>query len=193
MVTDHLRAPGSARRRTACSLLLGFLGAVSTGVIHGQGPVRGLGSQTWVQANVRLAPGNSGGPLADADGRVVGINTMIAGGLALAVPSNAVASFLARTKTRASLGVVVRPIPIAMDRARRLGLILLEVSPHGPAARASLLPGDVLVGVNHQPLRSVEDIHDAIERHELLSLNFLRGERRVEREVTVRLAPAEAA
>src|SRR5256884_7955036 len=45
---------------------LGFVGALTTGVIHTIGPLRALGSQTWVQASVRLAPGNSGGPLADA-------------------------------------------------------------------------------------------------------------------------------
>jgi serine protease Do len=73
----------------------GFIGALTTGVVHALGPLRGLGRQTWVQAAVRLAPGNSGGPLADASGRVIGLNTMIAaGGLALAVPSNAVADFL---------------------------------------------------------------------------------------------------
>jgi len=58
---------------------LGFVGALTTGVIHTVGSVRGLGSQSWVQANVRLAPGNSGGPLADARGRVIGINTRVAG------------------------------------------------------------------------------------------------------------------
>ena len=63
---------------------LGFVGALTTGVIHAVGPLRGLGSQSWVQADVRLAPGNSGGPLADARGRVIGINTMVAGRLALA-------------------------------------------------------------------------------------------------------------
>ena len=76
---------------------LGFIGALTTGVVHGFGPMRGLGRQNWVQASIRLAPGNSGGPLADAHGRVVGINTMvITGGLALAVPSNTVADFLKR-------------------------------------------------------------------------------------------------
>lgn len=73
---------------------LGFTGALSTGVVYGIGPIRGLGPQTWVQADVRLAPGNSGGPLADASGRVIGINTMIAGGLALAIPSDTVQAFL---------------------------------------------------------------------------------------------------
>ncbi len=57
---------------------LGFIGALTTGVIHAVGPLRRLNSQHWVQSDVRLAPGNSGGPLADARGRVIGINTMVA-------------------------------------------------------------------------------------------------------------------
>src|SRR6202158_5032948 len=73
---------------------MGFVGALTTGVIHAVGPLPGIGSQSWVQADVRLAPGNSGGPLADARGRVIGINTMVAGSLALAIPSNIVLDFL---------------------------------------------------------------------------------------------------
>ena len=74
---------------------LGLTGAVTAGVVHAIGGGEGPRQRGWVQADVRLAPGNSGGPLADAQGRVIGINSMIAGGLALAVPSNAVARFLA--------------------------------------------------------------------------------------------------
>src|ERR1700680_5275996 len=73
---------------------MGFVGALATGVIHAVGPLRGLGPQSWVQADVRLAPGNSGGPLGHAHGCIVGINTMVAGRLALAIPSNAVRDFL---------------------------------------------------------------------------------------------------
>jgi serine protease Do len=73
---------------------LGLAGAVTAGVIHAIGPRRSAGP-SLIQADLRLAPGNSGGPLADAAGRVIGINAMIAGGLALAVPSNLVARFLA--------------------------------------------------------------------------------------------------
>jgi serine protease Do len=65
----------------------GIAGAVTAGIVH-------RCNARWVMADVRLAPGNSGGPLADATGHVVGINSMIARGLALAVPSAAVTAFL---------------------------------------------------------------------------------------------------
>lgn len=74
---------------------LGLSGAVTAGLIHAIGPRRPAGP-SLIQADLRLAPGNSGGPLADARGRVIGINAMIAGGLALAVPSSLVARFLAK-------------------------------------------------------------------------------------------------
>jgi serine protease Do len=70
---------------------LGLTGAVAAGVIHAVGPVESIPPRrNWIQADVRLAPGNSGGMLADATGRVIGINTMIYRGLALAVPSSEV-------------------------------------------------------------------------------------------------------
>jgi serine protease Do len=73
---------------------LGLTGAIATGIIHTAGPLA-LGPRcNWVQADVRLAPGNSGGMLADASGCVIGINTMIFRGLALAVPSNEVDAFV---------------------------------------------------------------------------------------------------
>jgi serine protease Do len=72
----------------------GVRDAVSVGVFHRVGPVapapgvpETLRRQSWVQAAVHLAPGNSGGPIADAGGRVIGVSAMIVGGLALAVPA----------------------------------------------------------------------------------------------------------
>ncbi len=168
---------------------MGFLGALTTGVIHAIGPVRGLGSQTWVQASVRLAPGNSGGPLADAGGRVIGINTMVAGRLALAIPSNVVRHFLAVGPGDTWLGVTVRPVRVPRFGGHTFGLILLEVETGSPAAQASLMAGDILIGAEEKPFRSIEDLSDAIDGAgvRLLCLEFLRGSYSRVRRVTVRL------
>jgi len=72
---------------------LGVRGAVTAGIVHAVGPVVPRGRR-WIQADLQLAPGNSGGPLADVAGDVVGLNAMIAGGLALAVPVARVAAFV---------------------------------------------------------------------------------------------------
>jgi serine protease Do len=78
----------------------GVRAAVSAGVLHGVGSVPLVGKQGWLQADLELAPGNSGGPLADANGRVIGINSMIAMGLGLAIPSQEVEQFLRRVMRR---------------------------------------------------------------------------------------------
>jgi serine protease Do len=162
---------------------LGIAGALSTGVIHSIGKLPGMGSQRWIRAAVQLAPGNSGGPLANAQGQVVGINTAIVNGLGVAVPGNAALDFL-RRGPRPSLGVVLRPVS--------QGLLLLEVEPNGAAAAASLRAGDILLG-------SFDDLNDALDSgREVLRLQFVRewpaGGRARVREVAVRLdARAEAA
>jgi serine protease Do len=77
---------------------LGVSGALTLGVLHAVARDRRSGGARWICADVRLAPGNSGGPLANAAGRVVGINTMIAGGLGLAIPTPVVQRFVARVR-----------------------------------------------------------------------------------------------
>jgi serine protease Do len=67
---------------------LGLTGAVAAGIVHA------AGSGDWIEADVRLAPGNSGGMLTDAEGRVIGVNTMVYRGLGLAIPSNQAAAFM---------------------------------------------------------------------------------------------------
>jgi serine protease Do len=168
---------------------LGFVGALTTGVIHAIGPLRALDSQTWVQASVRLAPGNSGGPLADAHGRVIGINTMVAGRLALAIPSNAVRDFLAAGPHSAWLGVTVHPVRLPRPSGHKFGLVLLEVEPGSPAAQASLMAGDILLGTEEKPFQSVDDLAEAMDGKglRLLRLEFLRGDYSRVRRVTVRL------
>jgi serine protease Do len=173
---------------------MGFIGALATGVIHGVGPIPRLGSQSWVQADVRLAPGNSGGPLADARGRIVGINTMVAGRLALAIPSNAVRDFLSGGSADAWLGVTIHPalIPRSASRAQSFGLVILEVEPGSPAALASLLPGDILLGTEEKPFASLEDLSRALRGSgpRVLRAEFLRGDYTRIRRVTVQLGNA---
>src|SRR5216684_3780644 len=170
---------------------LGFVGALTTGVVHAVGPLRRWGSEPWVQADVRLAPGNSGGPLADARGRVIGINTMVAGSLALAVPSNAVTNFLAADPIDAWLGVTVAPVrvPRPGSRSKAFGLVLLEVEPGSPAANASLTPGDILLGTDEKSFSSLEDLSTSLQGKgpRLLRLAFLRGNYERFRRVTVQL------
>ncbi|MGP8246706.1 MAG: S1C family serine protease [Bryobacteraceae bacterium] len=162
---------------------LGFAGALSAGVIHSLGPVAGMGPHHWIRAGVRLAPGNSGGLLANAEGLIVGVNTAIYNGLGLAVPANEVADFLGRG-ARPVLGVTLNPAP--------LGLLILEIDPAGPAALAGLKQGDVLL-MTYQELSAALDSGAPV-----LALRFLRGggasERLPIRETHVRLAVrAEAA
>jgi serine protease Do len=162
----------------------GFIGALTTGVVHAL-----PGRQLWVAADVRLAPGNSGGPLADAQGRVIGINTMIAGGLALAVPSNAVGKFL-KGEIGPSLGVTLQPVSLP---GAAVGFLLLKVDAGSAAERASLMIGDVLVGAAGRPFASIDELHAAVDScGETLDLQFLRGDRRATRSTAVRLRASKA-
>jgi serine protease Do len=173
---------------------LGFVGALTTGIIHAVGPLRGFGPRTWVQADVRLAPGNSGGPLADARGRVIGINTMVAGRLALAIPSNAVNQFLFTGPRSAWLGVTWHPVRVPRGNAHTFGLVILEIEPGSPAANASLLPGDILLGAEGNPFRATADLARSLEAcgPHLLRLEFLRGDYIRVRRVAVQIGDPAA-
>jgi serine protease Do len=172
---------------------LGFMGALTAGVIHAVGPLPGLGPRKWIQAGVRLAPGNSGGPLADASGNVVGVNTMVVGRLGLAVPSNEVARLLG-AKQGYPLGVTLRPVPVATQGREQLGLMILELAPDGAASRASLLPGDILVGAEGRFFAALEDLEDALEANSgrVLRLQFLRADPNKLRTVAIRLCVSDS-
>src|SRR4029077_3789455 len=89
-------------------------GALTIGIVHRAATDAGGRPRRWIEADLRLAPGNSGGPLIDAAGRVVGINSMIAGGLALAVPSEIAQRFVASRGARAWLGVTTQPVAVEL-------------------------------------------------------------------------------
>jgi serine protease Do len=176
----------------------GVFGALTTGIIHAidqekfghkppapsvekipnpNNPTDILSRQRWVMADIRLAPGNSGGSLANARGGVIGINTMIAGGLALAVPSNEVEHFL-KGGNRPYLGVTLRPVQVLNSNRRFLGLLVLEVAEGSLARAAGLMVGDVLIGVCGQSFNTPDDLLNVLEHAEpgqSLPLEFLRN------------------
>jgi serine protease Do len=154
----------------------GFAGSVTAGVVSALGrslPTRS-GSATRIVENViqtdaALNPGNSGGALADGTGRVVGINTAVAGvGLGLAVPINAttrkiVGALMAEGRfRRAYLGVAFgpRPLPprLAASLGRATGIEVVEVVEGSPADRAGLRPEDVIVEIDGQPIAGADDL-----------------------------------
>ena len=147
----------------------GDSGAVTSGIIHAN-------HQRMVMADIRLFPGNSGGPLADCLGRVIGINTMIVNGLGVAIPSLAVEGFL--RGNRQKLGVTVQPVVVDATNKRTLGLLVLSVNSGSAAEAAGVLVGDVLMGVSGQDFTRLDDLSKYLERTDStkpLPLQILRG------------------
>ncbi len=155
---------------------LGLAGSVTAGVVSALGrslPTRsgsaGRLVEDVIQTDAALNPGNSGGALADSRCRVVGINTAVAGvGLGLAVPVNAtsrriIAALMRDGRVRrAYLGIISVPAPLPAPLRERLGrpsgLRVSEVVPGGPAARAGLRAGDLLLTAGGSPVTRAQDL-----------------------------------
>ena len=168
---------------------LGLVGAVSAGVVYAA-DARGR----RVVADVRLLPGNSGGPLADAEGRLVGVNAMVVNGLAVAIASNAVQRYLAAPSSRPYIGVVTQPVVVPVMGDRRLGLLVVELPGGEAAARAGVLAGDVVIGVDGELFDSPGDLGDAIDDAGVgarLRLDIVRAGRVIGVEVVVGNAARE--
>jgi serine protease Do len=186
--SDHLRV---GQIVLAAGNPLGLVGAVATGIIHAIAPLR-HGMRDWVRADIRLLPGNSGGPLADAHGHVIGINSMVAGGLGLAVPSNVVTRFLRNHGRRPQIGITTQPVLVPVNGGPVTGLLVLEVRPGSPAEAAGVAMGDVLVGVAGRLFRGPRDLAALqIEWGDTVRLDLLRAGRLAGVEIVVG-APPEA-
>jgi S1-C subfamily serine protease len=170
-----------------------------------RGP-RGRRIRGSIEHTAPLPRGSSGGPLADAEGRLLGLNTVrMEGGLILAIPADV--SFRDRAEAlgrgeeprRARLGVAIAPAYVARKLRRavglpeREGLLVHRVERGGPAARAGLRRGDLIVAAAGTSVARVDDLHDALDPSPPdgeLVLTVVRGED--EREVAVTFSEAGA-
>jgi S1-C subfamily serine protease len=183
----------------------GLGGSVTAGVVSALGrslPARD-GTTTRViddviQTDAALNPGNSGGALSDSSGRVIGINTAVAGvGLGLAVPINAhtrkIVGELMRDGRvrRAWIGIAggARPLPpvVAASIGRDRAVEVVEVMPDSPASRAGLRAEDLIVAIDGSPVRGVDDLQRLMDGGRIgadVALSVVRAG--VAREVAIR-------
>jgi serine protease Do len=173
----------------------GFENSVSMGVVSSVArQLRADAPVVYIQTDATINPGNSGGPLVDADGRVVGINTMIfsqsggSEGLGFAVPSNIVRNVYEQIREtgRVHRGIIgVNAQTITPDMAEGLGLsrnwgvILGDVYPGGPAFEAGLQPGDIVIALDGKPVENGRQLDVTVYRYRVgdkITLEYLRGE-----------------
>jgi len=146
---------------------LGIVSAVG-GPVHG----RRRQIEAYVQTDVIMYPGFSGGPLVDASGRVAGINSSaLSRDAALALPLAAVKPVVEAIRQhghvkRGFIGVMTQPVRLAPNVAEELkqevGLMVIGTESDGPAAKAGLLQGDVLVSLGGNPVSEISDLQAAL-------------------------------
>jgi serine protease Do len=162
----------------------GRRGAVTAGIVSGLGSVgRPFGRARYVQSDAYLAPGNSGGPLVNARGEVIGVNAMVSRGLSLAIPSNTVGAWASggmKMGRRSRLGVRVQeavlPASSRDSAGQGVGLVIAGVASGGPASRAGLLIGDVLLGVAGTAVEDAASLRGALAKAgDPVRLRVMRG------------------
>jgi S1-C subfamily serine protease len=181
---------------------LGFESTVTAGVVSALGrSIRSVSGRTIedvIQTDAALNPGNSGGPLVSSAAEVIGINTAIisgAQGICFAVASNTAQFVLSEIirhghVRRAFIGVSAQTAPIPRRHAvvagieNRMGALLTQLEPDGPAAQAGLLPGDVVIKLDGVGVNGVDDLIRTLDRDRI--------DRKIEMEV-LRLGRLRAA
>jgi S1-C subfamily serine protease len=197
---------------------LGFESTVTAGVVSALGrSIRSVSGRTIedvIQTDAALNPGNSGGPLVSSSAEVIGINTAIingAQGICFAVASNTAQFVLSEIirhgyVRRAYIGVAGQTAPVPRRHAvvagidNAMGALLAQIEPDGPAAKAGLLPGDVVIRLDGVEINGVDDLIRALDRDRIgrtLEMEVLRlGRLRaieihpIERKPSVRQAAA---
>jgi S1-C subfamily serine protease len=186
----------------------GFQCTVTTGVVSALG--RSLRTRTGrlmdeiIQTDAALNPGNSGGPLVDSRGQVIGVNTAVilpAQGICFAISSNTVqyvaASLIKDGRVRRSwVGIAGQntPLPRAMMRAHGLrtefGVLVMGLEPNSPAAQAGVKEGDIIVAFDERPVEGIDAFHRLLTDRLIGSPSPLAVIRSGERR-TLRIVPQE--
>ncbi len=194
---EGLSTPAAARAKSAdvrpgqLVLAVGRPGQlqVTLGIVSGMSGAyrswRGSQVERLIETTAELLPGFSGGPLLDAEGRLIGINSWNFGrGLSRALPIETVERVVESLRThgrirRAYLGVGTQPVRLADALATQLGqatgLLVVTVEPGGPAANAGFLQGDTIVSIDGGPVRQLDDLFNAVRRLEVGSTHTLRA------------------
>jgi serine protease Do len=183
---------------------LGLDNSVSMGVVSSVARQLDPDSPTiYVQTDAAINPGNSGGPLVDTSGRVVGINTLILTqsggneGIGLAIPSNVVRSVYNQVRNEGhvhhhQIGLLARNITPALVSGlgldREEGVLIEDVLPEGPADRAGLMPGDIVLSVNEKRVQNIRQFALSLYSFavgERAKLEIQRGKQTISCEVPV--------
>jgi S1-C subfamily serine protease len=188
----------------------GFQHTATSGIVSATG--RSMRSQAGrliddvIQTDAALNPGNSGGPLVDSRGEVIGVNTAVilpAQGICFAIASNTarvIAGWLiteGRVR-RGRIGVAGENVPISRRYVRHFaldaetGVRVRQVERDGPAARAGLREGDLIVGLDGETVRGVDDLHRLLTGHAATEPRVLRVIRLTER-IDLEIRPEERA
>ena len=191
----------------------GFESTVTAGVVSALGrslrTITGHLVDNVIQTDAALNPGNSGGPLVDSQGHVIGINTAViapAQGICFAIPINMaktlVPILLKHGKVlRGYLGLHVRTVPIPRGMQLELGLTqttaveVMAIEPNGPAEQAGVEEEDCILAIDEHPVANVDDLHKMLTQLPIdvpATIVLLRGQRRFERMVLPRDYPHAA-